>query len=240
MKPSFLLPLLLLSTPAFAGSFKPPEGCTTYLTVQSRGCYVANYYTCEADTVGDKWRADFDQEGPFYLSRIDDETQWIESIELNPTVTQTLDPNPADAASFSNLLATGRDDFVFELSKDNGEHTKVKGYDKLTGKTVTIDGMALEETEYEYAETDDAGTVLRRARGNEYISRDLRMFFSGRSEWDGGDGNWLPLEGSPVNFAHPGEKGFEATQPLFDCDAVLSSLEPRSRLLALSRVTTEG
>lgn len=240
MKPCLLLPLLLLSTPAFAGSFVPPEGCTTYLTVQSRGCYVANYYTCEADPAGHQWRADFDQEGPFFVSRIDAETQWIESIDLNPMVVQTLDANPADAASFSGLIATGRDDFAFELSKDNGEHSKVRGFDQLTGRSVTIDGVTLDETEYEYVETDDAGTVLRQARGHEYISRDWRMFLSGASEWDGGDGNWLPIEASPVDFSFPGDKGFQATQPLFDCDAVLSSLDPKARLLALPAMAQEG
>lgn len=226
MKSLAALPLILLATPLFAGSFKAPEGCTAYLTVQSRGCYVANYYTCEADTPGDQWRVDFDQEGPFFQSRIDSETQWLESIELNPRVTQTLDPNPEDPASFSNLLATGRDDFAFELSKDNGEHSKVRGFDELTGRSVTIDGVTLEETRYEYVETDDAGTVLRQARGHEYISRDWRMFLSGQSEWDGGDGNWLPMDASPVNFSFPGDKGFGATQPIFDCDAMMSALEP--------------
>jgi hypothetical protein len=221
---ALLLPLLLASTPAFAGSFIAPQGCATYLTVQSRGCYVANYYTCESDPKGHKWRADFDQEGPFFMSRIDDETQWIESIELNPLVTQTLDANPADPASFSNLLDTGRDDFIFELTKDNGEHSKVRGFDKLTGNTVTIDGVTLDETEFDYEETDDAGNILRRARGLEYISRDYRMFFSGASESDDGSGNWLPMEGSPVKFFKPDEKGFESTQPIFDCDAVLSAL----------------
>ena len=190
---------------AHAGSFTPPQGCTTTLTVQSRGCYVANYYTCEADPKGDQWRADFDQEGVFFLSRIDRETQWVESIELNPTVTQTLDPNPKDPASFSSLLATGRDDFDFSLSKDNGEHSNVTGYDQLTGRTVTIDGVTLEETQYEYAETDDAGTLIRKSRGHEYISREWRRFFSGTSDWwDGTD--WQPLNGEPVQFIQPGEK----------------------------------
>lgn len=81
MTKALALPFLLLTTPALAGSFTPPEGCTTFLTVQSRGCYVANYYRCEADTPGDQWRADFDQQGPFYLSRINSETQWVESYD---------------------------------------------------------------------------------------------------------------------------------------------------------------
>ncbi len=225
MKTTVLVPLLLLASPALAGSFTPPQGCTTYLTVQSRGCYVANYYTCEGDPAGHQWRADFDQEGIFFMSRIDAETQWIESVDMNPTVIQTLDPNPQDPASFTDLITKGRDDFIFELSKDNGEHSKVRGYDKLTGKTFTIDGVTLDETEFEYTETDDSGAILRRAKGNEYISREWRMFFSGHSEWDQGDGTYLPLEGSPVSFVNPGEPGFAATQPLFDCDAMMSSLD---------------
>lgn len=225
------LPLCLAALPAMAGSFTPPEGCTTHLTVQSQGCYVANYYRCEADAPGDTWRVDFDQEGMFYMSKIDVETQWIESYDLNPPVKQTLDPNPMDPASFSGLVATGYDSFVFGLSKDTGEHSNVRGFDKLTGKTVMIDGEPLLQTEFEYEETDDGGGVLRKARGHEYISTEFGSFFSGSSEWHDGT-NWIPLEGSPRQFIRPGEKGFAATQPIFDCDAVMSSLpfspEPRS------------
>lgn len=229
MKLSALI-LCLAASPAFAGSFTPPEGCTVNLTVQGRGCYVSNYYTCPTDNAGDQWRADFDQEGMFYMAKIDSETQWIESYDLNPTVKQTLDPNPKDPASFSNLLATGRDDFDFSLSKETGEHTNVKGYDKLIGETVVIDGVTLQRTEYDYVETDDEGNILRQSHGNEYISAERRNFFSGTSEWFDGT-NWLPLDGSPVQFFMPGEKGFGATQPLYECDAVMSDASPLNALI---------
>ncbi|MGV8949473.1 MAG: hypothetical protein ACOH2M_00105 [Cypionkella sp.] len=223
MKAFLSIPLLFLAAPALAGAFTPPKGCTTNLTVQSRGCYVANYYTCTADQPGDQWRADFDQEGMFYLSKIDSETRWIESYDLNPTVKQTLDPNEKDPASFSGLLATGRDDFDFSLSKDNGEHSNVKGYDKLTGKSVTIDGVTLQQTEYDYVETDDAGNELRKAHGHEYISAKWRNFYAGPSEWWNGT-EFVPMDSSPMQFIEPGESGFAVTQPLFECDAVMSSL----------------
>ena len=225
-----VLPLLLLAPPGLAGTFTPPESCTATLTVQGRGCFVSNYYTCTKDAPGDQWRADFDQEGMFYLSRIDSETQWVESYDLNPKVKQLLDPNPADPASFSTLLATGRDDFDFSLTKENGEHTNVKGYDSLTGETVIIDGVTLKRTYYEYVETDDAGNVLRQSHGNEYISEEWRTFYSGTSEWFDGT-EWLPLDGSPVQFFLPGEKGFGATQPLYECDAVMSEAVPPAPLL---------
>ena len=213
---------LLVASPAFAGSFKAPEGCQSVMTVQSRGCYVANYYSCSANPT-DLFRVDYDQEGPFYKSMVDSETQWIESIDLGDGVVQTLDPNPADPASASALLDTGYDKFVFSLSKDNGEHTNVTGFDRLTGETVTIDGVTLERTEYEYTETDDEGAILRQSRGNEYILREPRTFIAGTSEWWDGEA-WKPLDGHPVDFAFPGDKGFASTQPIFDCDAVMSEL----------------
>ena len=223
MKLFLVFPVIFAAAPAFAGSFTPPAGCTAYLTVQSQGCYVANYYRCEADNPGDQWRADFDQEGPFYLSKIDRETQWIESYDMNPAVKQTLDPNPVDPASFSDLLSTGYDSFVFSLTKDNGEHTNIRGFDKLTGTTAVIDGVTLSQTEFEYTETDNSGTILRQARGREFISPEWRNFFSGSSEWYDGT-NWMPMASAPRQFILPGEKGFAATQPIFDCDVVTSSL----------------
>jgi hypothetical protein len=222
MKVLLLLPLALLGTPVLAGTFIPPEGCTATRTVQGRGCYVSNFYTCSADAPGDQWRVDYDQEGMFFRSRIDFETQWVESYDLNPTVKQTLDPNPPDPASFSELLATGTDTFTFSLTKETGEHSTVTGFDKLTGRSKVIDGIPLQETEFQFTETDDAGNVLRNARGHEYIHADWRTFFSGTSEWDQGDGTWLPLEGAPVSFALPGEPGFGATQPIYECDDIMS------------------
>jgi hypothetical protein len=218
---------LALPAPALAsGTFTPPEGCTLTMTVQARQCRVSNHYTCAQDAPGDKWRSDFDQEGLFFSSKIDVETQWIDSLDIGqPTVRQTLDPNPADPANFSNLLATGRDDFAFDLSRSDGNNTSVTGFDRLTGNTFVIDGILLQETEFDFTETDAFGTIVRRSRGNEYIHPEWRMFFAGPSEWDPGDGNWLPMDGSPLQFIFPGEPGFGATQPLFECDDVMSMLE---------------
>ncbi len=221
----FVLPLLLLAGPAMAATFEPPKGCTTYLTVQSRGCIVSHFYTCEADPKGDQWRADFDANGPNFLSRIDSETQWLESYETTQGTKEVLDPKPRDPASFTELLANGLDTFDFSLSKDNGEHTTVKGFDKLTGATVVIDGVTLKASEFEYTQTDDKGTILRHARGHEYVSEDWRTFFSGHSEWEAEDGSWTPGENAPVKFILPGKPGFASTLPLFECDDQMSALD---------------
>lgn len=225
----FLILIAALGLPhsALAGSFVPPEGCTTFMTVQARQCRVSNHYKCSANPAGDQWRADFDQQGPFFLSRINAEAEWVESFDLGEVaVRQTLDPNPADRASFSELLSSQIDTFAFGLSRDNGERTKVAGFDRMTGKTFVIDGITLKETEFEFTETDLDGNVLRQSRGREYIHPEWRMFFAGPSEWNGGDGEFLPIDGSPVQFIFPGEPGFASTEPLFDCDPLMTQADP--------------
>ena len=217
-----LAALLAMALPAAAGSFTPPEGCTTFLTVQSKGCRVSNFYTCEAEPAGDKWRADFDQEGMFFLSRVNNEGEWVESYDTGSGTKQVLQDR-ADPASFSELLSRGRDDYRFSLATDGAEPTEVQGHDALTGKTVVIDGEQLQQTEFEYAESAADGSLMRRSYGNEYISAKWRLFFAGPSQWDGGTG-FLPMDGSPVKFSEAGEPGFATTQPIFDCDAVMSSL----------------
>ena len=87
--------LMALPLPAFAGTFTPPEGCTMTMTVQSRSCRVSNHYTCVGDQPGDKWRSDFDQEGIFFSSKIDNESQWIESYDIDPPVVQRRAGQPS-------------------------------------------------------------------------------------------------------------------------------------------------
>jgi len=214
-----------LAGAADAGSFTPPAGCTGWLTVQSRACRVSNYYKCTQDVPGDQWRTDFDQEGLFFASRTDSEGQWVESIEMNPMVRQTLDANPEDPASFTELLG-GLDTFAFNLSRDNGESSQVRGFDRLTGETVQIDGVTLLQTAFEFSEEAADGTQ-RQSRGTEFVHRAWRLFFAGPSEWNDGSGA-VPIDGSPLQFVFPGEPGFFTTQPLFECDAVLSNYSTKA------------
>ena len=210
----------LTLAPALAGTWTPPEGCEAYVTIQSRGCTVSHHYRCEGDVAGDQWRVDIGQEGEFFYSRIDSEGQWLESFGETH---QLLDPAPADPASMTELLAQGIDTADFSVSRNDGSASRYAGFDRLTGREVVIDGVKLLETEIDFTEYDPAGTVVGRARGNEYIHPDWRIFIGGVGERDLGDGDWLPLDASPVNFAFPGENGFLATQPIFDCDALTAS-----------------
>lgn len=219
------LVLAFLTTPvapALAGTWTVPQGCEAFMTVQAKACRVSHYYKCAGDAPGDQWRVDMDQEGEFFFSRIDREAQWVESYD---PVKQVLDPSPADPASFSELLATGIDTWDFTLSKEDGSSSRAVGYDRLTGETVQIDGITLSRTEVEFTEYDALGNVSRQSRGNEYLHPDWRMFFAGPGETDLGDGQWRPIDGSPVEFIFPGEDGFLATQPKHDCDALTAEAD---------------
>jgi hypothetical protein len=209
------------AAPALAGTWAVPEGCEAFMTVQSKACRVSHYYKCSADNPGDQWRVDMDQEGPFFYSRIDHEAQWVESYGPDK---QVLDPAPLDPASFSELLSSGIDTWDFTVSKADGSGNRAAGYDRLTGRTVVIDGITLSQTEVEFTEYDLAGNVTRRSRGTEYLHPEWRMFFAGPGETDLGDGKWLPIDGSPVEFIFPGEEGFLASQPKYDCDALTAEL----------------
>jgi hypothetical protein len=97
------------------------------------------------------------------------------------------------------------------------------GQDRLTGNTITIDGVTLDETEYFITAYDSGGGEMWRSEGREYISRDYRMFLSGVSTFTVGDESFESND-TPMQFIFPGEDGFLSGSPKFGCGAVMSSL----------------
>ncbi|MEZ5911035.1 MAG: hypothetical protein R3D84_01450 [Paracoccaceae bacterium] len=207
---------------ALASAFQPPKGCTVFMTVQSRGCQVSQYYRCEQDPEGDSWRADFSADGLNFVSHIDREGQWLESFEIEPPSHETLMPGAEDPASFSELIETGNDTFAFSQQRSDGSTVGFAGFDRLTGDRVTIDGVTLEMTEFSFVETDDIGFETRRSNGQEFIHKEWRLFFGGLTELSA-DGESFSFDASPVDFVFPGEPGFMSTIPLHGCEATMSS-----------------
>ncbi|MBC7137181.1 MAG: hypothetical protein H5U17_00280 [Defluviimonas sp.] len=212
---------LLPCGPAAAANFTPPQGCTAFMSVQMRGCLVAHYFTCTGDAPGDRWNTLFDADGPFFTAKVDSEYQWIESWEHSPPQRSWLEEPSRDAASFSELLADGEDSYDFSTMSEVGQRRNYAGLDRLTGTLTTIDGVTLEVTEFEIAETDAAGRLVARRWGNQYIHRDWRLFFSGRETFEDTAGR-LPTDNTPVEFIMPGEPGYLSTVPLFGCDELMS------------------
>ncbi len=218
MKRLALILATFTATPALA-EFPVPDGCSAYMSVQQRSCLVTHYYTCDADPKGHQWRADVGVDGPFFLSQIDFETQWVLSLDLGAGTRETLVSNPADPASFTELSTTGLDTFDFTIVADNGDETRVVGFDRMTGKEVMIDGVALQEVENQVTLTDaKTGEMKWSAVGQEYISLEHRLFLSGIGTYTLPDGAESSSDDRPIEFSFPGDPGFLADGPIYDCN----------------------
>lgn len=216
--------LTIGALPGHASGFRPPEGCRLEVTAQNRGCSVSQYYRCDKDPKGDQRSAIFTREGMTHLSHIDGETRWLSSLDPQSGVEDLLEDKATDHASFSTLLDTGFDDFDFWTVSNTGERLHHTGHDEMTGKTVTIDGVQLEETRFQLVTYDEAGQELMRRTGQQFISRTMRRFYGGmetQTDWTGTRQN---TNDSPVLFSFPGEEGFGDTEPKFDCDQLMTQL----------------
>lgn len=220
---------LVTALPVHAGGkFAPPAGCQAYVTVQMRDCQVSQHYRCEKDATGDQWAAFLDAEGPFYVSRIDAETRWMESFDLITGGSDRL-LSETDPASFTTLITTGRDDYDFSTESDSGVVRRYTGHDQLTGETVVIDGVRLERTRFDLTARGDNGDVLWRRTGQQLIHRDWRLFFADREDFEDAFGGRQSVIDTPVDFAFPGEKGFLAADPVYDCDMTMTDAPTRPR-----------
>ena len=206
-----------------ASTFTPPAGCTAYLTTQNRGCTVSHNWICEADPEGHHWRLMADGDGPFYLSYTDSEFRWLRSWDLRSGGQSELIEPEDDPASMTELLETGADSMVFSLIREQDgavQQRDYTGFDSLTGDRVVIDGHELEVTSfaYEYG----TGEGARQTSGNQFVSREWRLFFGGIETVVLPSGETFEYDNSPAEFAEPGEPGFLTTQPIYDCGEIMS------------------
>lgn len=219
------LAVMTATVPQFvaAGTYSLPAGCEAYVTVQSRQCNVTHHFTCANDPDGHQRRVDLDNQAMLYLSMIDYETQWVQSYSPQFDEYERLLPDANDPASFTELLETGFDSYDFRLENSNQGILRFVGSDRLTGRTVTIDGVDLLETDYEAQFITEAGEVSSFS-GTEYIHPEWRIFISGTRTWVTDDTE-NTYDGSPVEFHFPGDPGFLSDTAKFDCGGVVSKTQ---------------
>ena len=218
--------LSALAAPALGASFTPPQGCRLEITVQNRSCTVSQHYRCDADAPGDQRVTIFTQDGAVFESRIDKETRWMESTNLRSGLSDTLEPEAANHASFSNLLETGRDDFDFWTRSNSGERLRHIGHDVLTGERRDIGGVPLEVTEFDLRTFSESGDLLIHRKGSQFVSRAHGRFYGGTETTSDWTGRVEDSNDSPVTFAFPGQPGFGDTTPQYDCDMQMVGLTP--------------
>ena len=217
------LALCVLASAASAQSFQLPAGCTGYVTVQQRSCNVSHHFTCEGDPAGYQQRIDMDEDGISFVSTIDAEAQWIESIHVLAGYATRLNPAPTDPASLTNLLDNGLDTYDFVTSTEAGESTRFLGQDALTGDKVVIDGVELLQTDYFIRAYDDSGEELWRSAGKEFVHPEWRLFLAGKSRVTVPEDSF-ETDDTPMEFSFPGEDGFLSVKPKYGCNAVFSQL----------------
>lgn len=214
--------LISASSMAAADGFLPDE-CTAYLTTQSRSCSVTNYYTCPSSP-GDRWTISYGANGPYFMTRIDQEAQWVEAHDLpegngSRVLMQAIDPS-----SITTLLATGYDDYTFEEQLEGAGIIRYEGYDRLTGESVIIDGEHLLATSFQYREINPQdGTVLATITGAEFVSERHRRFFAGVRTHTDAEGD-ITTDNTPVEFIYPQEAGFLSSVPAYGCDTLIGGL----------------
>ncbi|MEM8538204.1 MAG: hypothetical protein AAGF56_10110, partial [Pseudomonadota bacterium] len=192
-----------------------------YLTVQRESCEVEHHFTCAADPAGHKRDVVIDRSGVTFASQIDDEAQWIASVDGVTGGNSALQPNPDDAHSLTDLLTTGVDTFDFRTFSTVEGPRRFVGTDRLTGNTVTIDGVTLDEVAVEMQMFNATGAVGLSLTSREFVSRDWRMFFSGVTTYDLPDGD-VTVSRRPIEFIFPGEPGFLSSQPKHGCGVAIS------------------
>lgn len=220
--------LILTAAPAAAQTFAVPAGCEAFLTVQSRQCVVAHYWTCAAEPEGLFWRVSIDEDGPFYLSQSDEDYRWLRGYGLRNNEETVLVEPEEDPADLDELFETGRDTMIFTVRRREGSVESDRtytGFDALAGGSVEIDGEELLLTEFSYQYETPEGT--RQVSGNQFLSRDRRMFFGGLEITTMPTGEVFEADYSPREFIEPGEDGFLTMTPVYDCGEVMSGWPDR-------------
>lgn len=221
----YIIALILLAGPVFAQdgptTFSLPQGCDAFLTVQSKTCQVDHHFVCEGDPEGHQRRVGITEEGLTYAGEIDSETQWINSFHARTGHSETLESNPAERASFSDLIQKGVDDYDFRTESPQIGNTRYVGQDTLTGRQIVIDGVTLDETTFDITAYDENGDVIWAAKGNEFVNQDWRIFLSGTGVTSVGSERF-ESDDSPVEFIFPGEPGFLSARPKYGCGVAIS------------------
>ena len=207
--------------------------CEPLLTVQNNNCSVDHVYQCTAIKKGLKIRERYNEQGGQSLSVIDEEHRHLFTFPLtnqgDERVERLIVPE-TDPASLNELFEKGTDYYSFrhielniggELSTlQNPNENRTIGFDRLTGGFKEIGGQVLLETQFAYSYSDSAGDLLFFATGNQYVSQEFWIFFSGNERYSTLTGH-IEVDASPQDLIIQGNIGFMSEKPLFGCGETL-------------------
>ena len=207
--------------PAAADAARAPEGCEAFLTAQLRGCLVQRHRRCAGDPAGHRWMTEEGPDGATRHQLFDADGAFVEMWFPDREDTWAL-VRPADPRSIRRLLETGRDedDHLVAWSADPSVTRRTRGRLELTGRTVVIDGERLHEARSEMEARDAAGGLVENQTGRFLVSERRSLAFPAEFE-DRVTGR--AFDYTPVEFIEPGEPGFAAERPIYDCGVPMSA-----------------
>ena len=235
----------VVAAPVLAGSdrYILPPGCKAFLTVQQKDCRVEHHWTCSDDPEGSQWIMSMGEGGPEFLQQVDREFVWLKSYVPDSRESRAIKRPAQDLNSLSRLLEAGADNYDFEVqvSVDGAETAveRVRGYDRLTGEKITIDGEPLLVIAYDYSEQSNVEDQPVKSSGKQYVSERFRSFFLGQGRDEVG-GEVTEYDAAPVQFIEPGEAGFLSVKPQYGCSQIMSGLSlPRNENMIPNKETND-
>jgi hypothetical protein len=210
-----------LLAPAFAmadTTMDMPARCAGFLTVQLENCSLLNHWRCDSDPA-DRYR----------VTTIDHTRTPIREGILAGLSLVEIGPGSGEAPwSFINtdvedhttLMQTGRDTYAGTYQHDDlSKGPFVEGESILTGRTVTIDGITLNEVQstssFTYPQGGSSQKIVM-----QYTLDTLEIWIPDRII-DPATGD-VTLHFGPTDFIWPGEDGFMSTAPTANCEPLTS------------------
>lgn len=195
-----------------------PEACQPVVTVQSRGCRVETMLRCGAPEAL-PWRAEvYDAEG---LRQVSSFTQDFVQLRIQlPRFGIAFEHDPAMSSSTppAEMAETGRGiERVRGFLTVGDRRLAVMFYNEIVrGEPMELDGRNLMGLRFKGTRTISPPIQAEAHDYMNYYDPETGALFGGESLLPGPDGK-LSLDGRPAALAFPGDPGFDAKVPVFDC-----------------------
>lgn len=212
--------LALLAGPAAADDLVArPEACQPVLTVQAHGCIVRTVLRCTGLSPIE-WRAEsFDDTGLRYASTFD--ADFVQIRVAYPQRGQYFfnDMSRSFSTPPAEIIRTGRGVEVIHGQFRQGARAWVTTGDHKVLRLdppFTISGTDLTRLRFFGTDTYSAPLVAEPVDFMNYVDPVTGALLGGESLLPDETGE-MSLWGQPVELSRPGEPGFDAKMPKFDC-----------------------
>lgn len=211
------LAICIASTPAVAKTWKPPVGCTPFVTVQMKQCTVGNFAKCGEGKKTSYLAHYSGPDGPMSLQQLDLEGRQLYVKSFAADLERRIVKGAKKPYSLKRLLSAGQMDWNYQSQFETapGPITHV-GSEKLSGKNLTIDRIKMLGFSFEETQTDSDGGVSKFS-GVSYAVPEWHLELPGTVKSRNMDGSTENGTFTPVDLVFESESGFMSMSPTTGC-----------------------